>query len=82
MDDDRSIKINKMGNELLATYYYNHKEYQIIGCWDKTTPENTFDFYDVFEYDGEHTECINEGEPFYEFPSRDEIIEFIKENEI
>ena len=64
-----------MGNELLATYYYNHKSYSVYGCWDKETPANEFDFYDVYE-DGE---CINLGEPFWEFPTRDEIIEFINQ---
>jgi hypothetical protein len=68
-----------MGNELLATYYYNHKRYNVYGCWDKETPENEFDFYDIFEDDGKSQICINEGELFYELPTRDEVIEFIEQ---
>ena len=62
-----------MGDEKLAIYYYNHKSYYIFGCWDKETPENTFEFYDIYE----GGDCVNLGEPFYEFPTRDEIIEFV-----
>ena len=64
-----------MGNEHLATYYYNHKVYHIYGCWDKETPENEFDFYDIYE----GSECINLGEPFWELPSRAEVIEFVNQ---
>jgi len=64
-----------MGDEIVATYYYNHKKYNIYGCWDEETPENQYDFYDI--YDGE--ECINLGEPFYKLPTRDELIEFINQ---
>ena len=65
-----------MGNELKATYYILGKQYSIIGCWDKETPKNEFDFYDVYDKDGT---CINEGEPFYEFPTYAELREYIEE---
>ena len=29
-----------MENEIIATYYYNHKTFDIYGCWDEETPEN------------------------------------------
>ena len=64
-----------MGNELKATYYILGKTYNIFGCWDNETPENEFDFYDVCEKDGT---CINEGEPFYQFPTYDELREYIE----
>lgn len=68
-----------MGNELLATYYINFKKYNIFGCWDNYTPKYEYDFFDVFNEKGI---CINEGCPFYDFPTRKEIKEFLNENEI
>ena len=65
-----------MGNELKATYYILGRKYNIFGCWDKETPEYEFDFYDVHD---EHGTCINEGEPFWEFPSYDELREYVQE---
>jgi len=67
-----------MGNELVAQYYIFGKTYDIYGCWDNDTPENKFDFYDV--YNRETGICINIGNPFYEFPSYNELVEYIKEN--
>jgi hypothetical protein len=76
-----------MGNELVATYYIGHlgvtrRKFNVYGCWDKETPENEFDFFDVYLDDDKTQECINEGEPFYDMPSREEIKEFVKENDI
>jgi len=66
-----------MGNELIAIYVYGKTRYYIYGCWDKETPENIFEFYDVYDVDGN---CINEGEPFYELPTREDILEFLTIN--
>jgi len=68
-----------MGNENIAIYYIFGKKYYIIGCWDNDTPKNKFDFYDV---DDENGNCINEGNPFYNFPSYNELREFIEENRL
>ena len=65
-----------MGNELIAKYYIFGKEYRIFGCWDKETLENEFDFYDVYNKSGI---CVNEGEPFWEFPTYNELREYIEE---
>jgi len=46
----------------------------IVGCWDNQTPENEYDFYDLF-VDGE---CINLGEPCYEKPTDDDIRAFLE----
>jgi hypothetical protein len=64
-----------MGNEQVATYYYQGLSFHVYGCWDKETPEGAFDFYDIYV----NNECINLGEPWYEFPTRDEVIEFYKQ---
>lgn len=65
-----------MGNQLLAVYYINFKEYRIYGCYDKYTPTNEFDFYDIYNEDGI---CLNEGELFLEYPSWVDIKEYIDE---
>ena len=63
------------GSEHLATYRYPRLghvvEVEVIGCWDDETPEQTFEFYDLY-MDGE---CINLGDPIYSdnFPTREEV---------
>lgn len=64
-----------MGNEIVKIYNINNEKYVIYGCWDNETPENKFDFYDVYDEVGT---CLNEGNPFWEMPTRDIIIDFIK----
>lgn len=66
-----------MGSQLIAQYYIFKNTYFIYGCWDNETPENEFDFYDVYDKEGN---CINEGEPFYEFPTYDEILDYVEIN--
>jgi hypothetical protein len=72
------IKMEEMMNELVATYFINGKEYDVLGCYDQATPNNEFDFYDVYElpyqFENEiYSTCINEGDPFYEMPSRQDV---------
>ena len=64
-----------MGNELVATYYIFGEKYNVFGCWDNETEENTFDFFDVYDSVGT---CINEGEPFWKEPTRESLKEYIK----
>ena len=66
-----------MGNQLLAIYYINQEKFSIFGCWDKDTPENQFDFYDLYDEGGT---CLNEGCPFYDFPSWNLIKVFLEVN--
>lgn len=63
-----------MGNQEIANYYISNKKYYIYGCWDKETPENQFDFYDVYDEKGI---CLNEGNPFWEFPSWQDMVDFV-----
>lgn len=71
-------------NELLATYYILHRTFNVYGCYDKDTPEGEFDFYDVYEDFGSDKPsfCINDGDPFDEMPSRDDVKEFVEENNL
>lgn len=67
-----------MGNQNLAIYYVNGKKVYIYGCWDKETPNNDFDFYDIYL----ESECINEGNPFYDFPTWIEIKKYLEDNKL
>ena len=69
------------GNELVATYYGVHgKTIDIYGCWGKDTPEDKFEFFDLFITEGRLARCINEGEPFFEMPTREEVKDFVLDN--
>lgn len=59
----------KMGNEALAGFPVDGEYVTIVGCWDEGTPEGKYDYYDLF-VDGE---CINLGEPCYEYPTEQTI---------
>jgi hypothetical protein len=68
-------------NELLATYFIGGRHYDVYGCYDNDTPENEFDFYDVYEvsYDlDKPSTCVNLGDPFFDMPSRNEIKDIIE----
>lgn len=64
-------------NEQIASYYIGQRCYAVYGCWDKDTPENEYDFYDVYE----GRNCLTEGEPFYDMPTRDDVKEFVEGGE-
>ena len=68
-----------MDNQLIASIYLNHKTYDIYGCWDRETPENKFDFYDVYDEDGF---CINEGEHFYTYPTFEILQDYLSQIKI
>jgi hypothetical protein len=63
-------------NELAAKYIYDpfvsFGYYNIYACYDSVEDfdKRNVAFYDV--YDGEGN-CVNEGDPFYSFPSWNEI---------
>lgn len=59
-----------MGNEIVATYSFGSEQYTVYGCWDSETPENAYDFFDVYDTGGF---CINLGDPFEQMPSRAEV---------
>ena len=63
----------KAGNETVKSVFVGDVEVDIVGCWDSETPENEFDFYDLY-VDGE---CINLGEPCYTFPTDKDIQAFL-----
>ena len=65
-----------MGNQELARFSINREFFYIVGCWDNDTKENYFDFYDLYDEGGT---CLNEGNPFFDFPSWLEIKDYLDE---
>lgn len=65
-----------MGNELVKSYVIDGKKFNVYGCWNKETPENKFDFYDIYDENGI---CINEGSMFFELPTIKIITDFLNQ---
>ena len=70
--------------EQVATYYYSPEvSFNIFACYDslESYDNRKVDFYDVYTKAGE---CINEGDPYLEFPSWDDIYNnyYVKENKV
>jgi|688.fasta_scaffold516265_2 hypothetical protein len=65
-------------NEHVASYYYDmkvdHGVYDIYACYDSDGDylSRTVSFYDVYDKNGI---CVNEGNPFYEFPTWEKVFE-------
>lgn len=63
-------------NEHVATYYYDmrvsHGVYDIYACYDSMEDydKRKVSFYDVYDKDGV---CVNEGDPYYSFPTWESI---------
>ena len=68
-----------MGSELMAIYYISGKEFHIYGCWEQDTPKCEYEFYDIYllNPDNKQLDCINMGDPCYEFPPRNEVKDII-----
>lgn len=56
-------------NERVATYVMDDVEFSVYACYDSSRDmdDRRVSFYDV--YNDRTGECVNEGYPFYEFPS-------------
>ena len=63
-----------LSNETVKSYRIKGKVYDVIGCWDSETPEGQYDFYDLYDDQGN---CLNEGDPYWELPSEEEVIEVL-----
>lgn len=69
--------MKSMQRQTLATFFIYGKSYDIDGWFDEDTPDDVFDFYDIFDKNGT---CLNEGEAYYKFPSYEEVRELIDNN--
>ena len=65
-----------LGNELVCQYRIDGREIDVYGCWDGETPENEYDFYDIYDQDGI---CLNEGDPWFEKPTEADVEEYLTE---
>jgi hypothetical protein len=70
---------SKMGNKVVDEFTTDSNYFVVYGCWDKGTPIGEYEFYDVYQKQGGHLICINEGEPFWEKPNLGEIEEFVNQ---
>jgi len=64
------------GTEQVMSFMYKGYLVEVDGVWDRETPVNEFDFYDVF-VDGV---CVTLGEPFYDTkPTKAQVLEVVDE---
>jgi hypothetical protein len=64
-------------NELIVTYHVGDNNYYLYAYYECHQDYDDFNisYYDLFD---KHGGCLNEGNPFYEFPSYKEICELTK----
>lgn len=62
-------------NELVATYIMDDVSYDVYAYYDSMRDMDSRDisFYDV--YNNLTGECVNEGDPFYDFPTWQEVFD-------
>lgn len=60
----------------LETRQVGDRRIDVAGVYDSETPEDEYEWYDIF--DAATGECLNMGEPFYEYPSDNRIAEYLK----
>jgi len=68
-----------MNNERVATYIFDERlsygVFDVFACYQtwKDRDNRNVDFYDVYNKNGQ---CVNEGDPFYQMPTWDDIYEY------
>ena len=60
--------------ETLLTVIVDGHAYELVGSYDPETPDNDYEFYDIFCDAGN---CLNEGNSFYEQPTRAETVAYV-----
>lgn len=71
--------MSKTMTEQVASYIYDNSVlygiYNVFACYDNMEDYDNrkVDFYDIYDNSGL---CVNEGEPFYEFPSWNDIYHY------
>jgi hypothetical protein len=71
--------MSKSMTESVASYIYepnvDYGIYNVFACYDSVEDydKRNVSFYDIYDNSGL---CVNEGEPFYEFPTWKQIYEF------
>jgi hypothetical protein len=64
-------------NEQVATYYYGKNRVSIFACYDSKQDfaDGNVSFYDIYNETGT---CLNEGDPYEDFPTHSEIGEILQ----
>jgi len=65
----------KKKSQLIKYIEVDGRNYIIAGCWNDKTPDD-YDFYDVCDLSGM---CLNEGKPFYDEPTEEEIRKLVSD---
>lgn len=62
-------------NERVAIYVMDDVEFSVYACYDSWADMDSrhVSFYDV--YNDKTGSCVNEGDPFYEFPTWQEVFD-------
>jgi hypothetical protein len=62
-------------NERVAIYFMDDVPYDVYAIYDSAydMDNRLVSFYDV--YNGKTGECVNEGDPFYTFPTWQEVFD-------
>lgn len=62
-------------NERIAIYIMDDTEYSVYACYDSVEDmdHRKVSFYDV--HNNKTGECVNEGDPFYEFPTWHDVFD-------
>lgn len=62
-------------NERVATYIMDDVQYSVYACYEslRDMDKRNVDFYDV--YNDKTGECVNEGYPFYTFPTWQQVFD-------
>ena len=62
-------------NERVAIYIMDDIEYSVFACYEtlRDMDNRNVDFYDV--YNDKTGACVNEGDPFYTFPSWQQVFD-------
>ena len=57
------------------------KTIRVYACWDNVNDYELGlepEFYDVYEDDGKRQTCLNEGDPFYDKPTKKELEDLVE----
>ena len=67
-----------MGSELVCVFFVDSAKYYLWAYYDcmNDYDNHKVGYYDLFDENGS---CLNEGDPYYEFPSYKDIYDFVTE---
>lgn len=69
--------MSRTQSQLIDTHLIFGENYSVYGYYEADTPENEFDYFDVFN--DKTGECLTEGNMFFEKPTRQDVVEVVKD---